>query len=65
MMGAMARYISDSFVTDFQPMGANFGILPALEHRPRDKAERGQAYADRSLSDLKRFMDENEIKPSP
>ncbi len=65
MMGAMARYISDSFVTDFQPMGANFGILPALEHRPRDKAERGQAYADRSLSDLKRFMEENEIKPSP
>ena len=63
MMGAMARYISDPFVTDFQPMGANFGILPELAHRPRDKAERGQAYADRSLADLKQFMEENDIGP--
>ena len=42
-------------------MGANFGILPELEHRPRDKAERGQAYADRALCDLKEFMEENEL----
>ena len=61
MMGAMARYISDSFVTDFQPMGANFGILPELLNRPRDKGERGQAYADRSLADLKRFIEDNDI----
>nr|WP_316621361.1 methylenetetrahydrofolate--tRNA-(uracil(54)-C(5))-methyltransferase (FADH(2)-oxidizing) TrmFO [uncultured Ruminococcus sp.] len=61
MMGAMARYISDSFVTDFQPMGANFGILPELMNRPRDKAERGQAYADRALADLKLFIKENNI----
>ena len=61
MMGALSRYISDSFVTDFQPMGANFGILPELMNRPRDKAERGQAYADRSLSDLKRFIEENKL----
>ena len=61
MMGAMARHISDSFVTDFQPMGANFGILPELMNRPRDKAEHGQAYADRALADLKQFMEENGI----
>ena len=61
MMGALSRYISDPFVTDFQPMGANFGILPELAHRPRDKAERGQAYADRALEDLKRFIEENDI----
>lgn len=61
MMGAMARYISDPTVTDFQPMGANFGILPELEHRPRDKAERGQAYADRALSDLNGFIGENAL----
>ena len=58
MMGAMARYISDPAVTDFQPMGANFGILPELENRPRDKAERGAAYADRALSDLRSFIAE-------
>ena len=61
MMGAMSRYISDPFVTDFQPMGANFGILPELEDRPRDKALRGQAYADRALSDLKSFINENKL----
>ena len=61
MMGAMSRYISDPFVSDFQPMGANFGILPELEHRPRDKAERGQAYADRSLGDLKKFIEDNNL----
>ncbi len=61
MMGAMSRYISDPFVTDFQPMGANFGILPELENRPRDKAQRGQAYADRALADLERFMEENKL----
>ena len=61
MMGALSRYISDPYVTDFQPMGANFGVLPELEHRPRDKAERGQAYADRALEDLKQFIVENNI----
>ena len=56
MMGALSRYISDPYVADFQPMGANFGILPELLNRPRDKAERGQAYADRALSDLEDFI---------
>ena len=61
MIGAMSRYISDPFVTDFQPMGANFGILPELKDRPRDKAERGQAYADRALADLRVFIEENKL----
>jgi methylenetetrahydrofolate--tRNA-(uracil-5-)-methyltransferase len=61
MMGAMARYISDRTVENFQPMGANFGILPQLEHRPRDKAERGTAYAERSLAKLKEFIKEKKL----
>ncbi len=65
MIGALSRYISDPYVSDFQPMGANFGILPELQNRPRDKAERGQAYADRALSDLRQFIQENGIEPSP
>ena len=64
MIGALSRYISDPYVSDFQPMGANFGILPELQNRPRDKAERGQAYADRALADLKQFIEENGIEPS-
>lgn len=61
MMGALSRYISDPTVTNFQPMGANFGVLPKLKNRPRDKAERGTAYAERALGDLAAFIDEQQI----
>ena len=61
MMGALSRYIGDDTVKDFQPMGANFGILPELSDRPRDKAQRGQAYADRALDSLEEFKMKNNI----
>ncbi len=59
MIGALSRYISDPTVEDFQPMGANFGIMPPLIDRPRDKAERGAAYAERALTDLRRFIQQS------
>ncbi|MGN1169968.1 MAG: methylenetetrahydrofolate--tRNA-(uracil(54)-C(5))-methyltransferase (FADH(2)-oxidizing) TrmFO [Acutalibacteraceae bacterium] len=49
MIGALSRYISDTGVADFQPMGANFGILPPLENHIRDKKARYEALADRSM----------------
>ena len=49
MIGALLEYITDRTVKDFQPMGANFGILPPLDRVIRDKKERYQALADRSL----------------
>ncbi len=61
MMGALARYISDPYVKAFQPMGANFGVLPELSDRPRDKAQRGQAYADRALADLRAAIADDNI----
>lgn len=57
IIGALSRYIADDTVKDFQPMGANFGVLPELKDRPRDKRERGQAYADRALADLKIYLE--------
>lgn len=54
MCGALAAYISDPTVTRFQPMGANFGILPAMEPHIRDKKERYRALALRALEVLKR-----------
>lgn len=53
MTGALARYISDETVTNFQPMGANMGILPDLDVRIRDKQERYRIIADRALEQLK------------
>lgn len=61
MIGSLSRYISDETVKDFQPMGANFGVLPQLENRPRDKAERGAAYAQRAISSLDLFIKDNDI----
>ncbi len=49
MIGALTHYISDESVTDFQPMGANFGILPPIEPKIRDKKERYAALAKRAL----------------
>ncbi|MCM1284636.1 MAG: methylenetetrahydrofolate--tRNA-(uracil(54)-C(5))-methyltransferase (FADH(2)-oxidizing) TrmFO [Acetobacter sp.] len=53
MLGALCDYISDETVTDFQPMGANFGVLPAIEPKIRDKKERYTALADRAVKSLK------------
>jgi len=53
MMGALMGYITDRSVTKFQPMGANFGLLPTLDEHIRDKQERYAALAERSLSYIK------------
>jgi len=50
--GALARYISDESVRDFQPMGANFGILPPLPQKIRGKQERYEALAKVALMRL-------------
>ena len=50
MIGALANYVSCSETKDFQPMGANFGILPALEWVIKDKKMRYNEFAKRSLN---------------
>ncbi len=49
MIGALLDYICDESVADFQPMGANFGIIPPLKNHIKDKRERYMALAMRSL----------------
>ena len=49
MIGSLCNYISDKWVKDFQPIGANFGILPPIEPHIRDKKERYSAFAKRSI----------------
>ena len=49
MLGALSQYISDESITDFQPMGAAFGIIDPLEEKIRDKKERYEKLAQRSL----------------
>lgn len=52
MMGALSRHVSESQTGDFQPMGANFGVLPPIEPHIRDKKERYAALAHRALETL-------------
>ena len=52
MIGALSQYISDESVTNFQPMGANFGVLPPIEPKIRDKRERYMALANGALEQL-------------
>lgn len=49
MLGALISYITDETVSNFQPMGANFGIIPSLAERIRDKQARYTALSERSL----------------
>ena len=51
MLGALCHYVTHADLKDFQPMKANFGILPPLTPKV-NKRERGQAHADRALADL-------------
>lgn len=53
IIGALCRYL-ESENADFQPMNANFGILPPLENKTRDKAKNKLLYSDRSLKDLEK-----------
>lgn len=52
MTGSLCRYISDESVKSFQPMGANFGMLPPIEPKIKDKKQRYAALADRALVSL-------------
>ena len=52
MLGALADYVANCESKDFQPMGANLGILPPLDVHIRDKRERAAAYAKRALDVL-------------
>jgi methylenetetrahydrofolate--tRNA-(uracil-5-)-methyltransferase len=56
MLGALCRYITSAEERNFQPMKANFGLLPPLGHPPRAKLERGSAYASRALADLRAYL---------
>ena len=58
VMGALVNYITNASEEDFQPMKANFGILPELETKVKKK-QRKEAYANRAIATMEKFIDEN------
>ena len=57
IIGSLIKYITTSTASDgFQPMNANFGLLPPLEGRVKDKKWRNRMLAERSLEYLDRIV---------
>ncbi|QNI88114.1 FADH(2)-oxidizing methylenetetrahydrofolate--tRNA-(uracil(54)-C(5))-methyltransferase TrmFO [Synechococcus sp. ROS8604] len=61
MIGALTHFISEAPSGKFQPMPPNFGLMPELQERIRDKRARYGAYRDRALADLQSTIEESQV----
>ncbi|MGF7048733.1 methylenetetrahydrofolate--tRNA-(uracil-5-)-methyltransferase [Paenibacillus sp. DS2015] len=57
-IGSMAKYITTADFKNFQPMNANFGLLPNLEKRMRSKKDKNEALAARAIESITTFIGE-------
>jgi methylenetetrahydrofolate--tRNA-(uracil-5-)-methyltransferase len=55
MLGALLAYLRDADAKAFQPMNANFGLLPPLDHAPRDRAKKKAQLVERALAAMRAF----------
>ncbi|WP_312115233.1 FADH(2)-oxidizing methylenetetrahydrofolate--tRNA-(uracil(54)-C(5))-methyltransferase TrmFO [Brevibacillus reuszeri] len=55
VIGSMARYITTADSKHFQPMNANFGLVPELPERIRNKREKNEKLAERALDTIQNF----------
>jgi methylenetetrahydrofolate--tRNA-(uracil-5-)-methyltransferase len=61
MLGALCHYVTHAAAKSFQPMKANFGLLPMPEQRMK-KPERYRYYTTRALTRMRRFARERGLK---
>ena len=61
-IGALAYYISDETIANFQPMNVNFGILAPLEQRVKGKANKNLAIANRALAQLQSMTEGSAVE---
>ena len=59
MCGALTHYISSDDKKDFQPMGANFGIIEHNHSQIRDKQERYMKIAQKAIQDIRNSLNKN------
>ena len=64
MLGGLMRYVCEADPAHFQPMNANFGLLPPLERRIRDRRRRRELLAERALAAMGKFADEFAAVPA-
>jgi methylenetetrahydrofolate--tRNA-(uracil-5-)-methyltransferase len=62
MVGALCHYITHAAPADYQPMKANFGIVPPLLVKQKmNKRQRAQAYSERALNDLQDYIANEDV----
>ncbi|MBP2635799.1 MAG: trmFO 2 [Firmicutes bacterium] len=54
--GALCHYITHADPAHFQPMNINFGLLPPLEHKIKDKKIKNRTIAERALAAMEEFI---------
>ena len=64
MLGALVRYVTQAELSTFQPMKANFGILPELEDKVKGKRERAARHAELALTALDSWIYSSQITNS-
>lgn len=57
MIGSLLRFISTASSDNFQPINANFGLLPPLDHPVKDKQKRYQAYVERAIAQTEEYSE--------
>jgi methylenetetrahydrofolate--tRNA-(uracil-5-)-methyltransferase len=57
MLGGLMRYVHEADPDHFQPMNANFGLLPPLQARIRDKRRKREMLAERALAAMGVFAE--------
>ncbi|MBR1780292.1 MAG: methylenetetrahydrofolate--tRNA-(uracil(54)-C(5))-methyltransferase (FADH(2)-oxidizing) TrmFO [Oscillospiraceae bacterium] len=61
-LGALAHYVSDPRVVNFQPMNVNFGIIPPLGYKVKGKRNKNAALAQRALDALEPIRANEQIE---
>ena len=56
ILGSLLRYLTTADVRGFQPINANFGLLPPLPHRVQDREERNRVLAERAQADFQAWV---------
>ena len=65
MLGALCHYVTHAELKSFQPMKANFGILPELDSPAHGKRERALKHVERSINDTSAWIESNAILNGP
>ena len=64
MLGGLLRYVHQADPAHFQPMNANFGLLPDLPERARDKDRKRELLAERALAAMRSFVEQASAVPA-